>query len=143
MTLYSSPYKTVYQPKIPGYLLSGFTNYDDTITSLNDLHNDGINTDLTNLQKKLVEGKTNPYFNHVGPDGAIDARWSTDVNIQIANNAVTPKDLALDRTKFGAEQADGVRKSNCGKLPDPHGSDILVKTDYSPEYGMAYGPVTF
>ena len=110
--------------------------------SLNDLVNEGVNHDVVRSSRDPYRGSYNPYFRSV--EGVVDSRWSTDMNAQIPNGELTPEDIANGRATFGSEQADdlGWNVADCAKIPPPRSAQVLINTDYTPEYSAAKGSVT-
>lgn len=76
-----------------------------------------------------------------------ESKWAPEADIQLDHNQLTLEDQIAGREKYGSEQLlDLYQAKRTAQKRDhsiSHSGDVLIRTDYGPDYGDARGSVTF
>lgn len=131
----SSKYEGMRNKNVPGL------NFKESMTPAKRvlLPDVKLKDDLPNKNLNELTQGVNPGFKS---SKAQDPRWKSSAEIQIDNIAKTKKDGMVGRVQYGYEIEDNVFHEAMHPQFSNHGSDILMLTDFAPQYGPAKGITT-
>lgn len=76
-----------------------------------------------------------------------ESKWTSEADIQLDPHQLTLEDQIAGREKYGSEQLldlyQAKRTAQKREHTISHSGDVLIRTDYGPDYGDARGSVTF